>query len=216
MILRILERDKINYFLPTFTLDVNQIALRDPTTWPSEMNGLAEFEWNYFHLKKVELCVTPETTNEITQQTPISDLAVVAYNRFQKSQLFKSRPPGATLNLTNQDSRKLWTGIRHILWPKVDDPDLTPNQKADVNQVFFHTVASGSLENSAFITIDHNFYDHAAELSSQLGIRILKPFDAWAEYEPTFNLYTPSDQEIKSLWNDQHLLFQRLRDEANK
>jgi hypothetical protein len=216
MILRLLERGKINYHLPTLTLDVNQIALKDPHTWPREMNGLAEFEWNYFELKKVELCITPQTPDEITQETLPSALGTVAYSRFQKSQLFKSRPPGTTLSLMDQEANTLWKGTRLILWPTVDDACLTPNQRADVNQVFFHTVASGSLENSAFISIDQNFHYHAGELNSELGITILTPAEAWEQYQPAFDLYTPNDEEIKFLWDQQQLLFQHLRDEANK
>lgn len=108
MILPTLGRAKINYGLPTLTLDVNQIALKDPYVWPPEMNGLSQLEWNYFQKRTVELCVTPQTPAEITQGTLIRSLGNVAYNRFQKSQLFKSRPSGTTLTLTEQESNALW------------------------------------------------------------------------------------------------------------
>jgi len=215
MILKILERDKINYKLPTLTLDVNQIALKDPSNRPSEMKGLAQLEWNYFKLQRIELCVTPETSFEITQNIPLSNLGAVAYRRFQKSQLFKNRPPGTTLNPTDQESNTLWIGIRRILWPTVDDSHLTPRQFADVNQIFYHTIASGSLVNSAFITLDTDFHTHEKELSNKLGIRILTPSEAWEEFQPKYGLYKPYDKEIKELWGEQAVLFETLQKEAS-
>jgi len=212
MILKILERGKINYKLPTLTLDVNQIALKDPSQRPPEMEGLAPLEWNYFYLQKVELCVTPETPDEITKKTPLSNLGAAAYSRFQKSQLFKTRPPGTTLNLTDKESNILWTESKQILWPGVSQ--LIPRQMADVNQIFYHTIASGSLVNSAFITIDKNFHNHAAELRTKLGIKILYPYEAWEEFQLKYDLYKPNGKEIESLWADQQQYFEKLKNEA--
>lgn len=216
MILPKLERAKINYELPTFTLDVNQIALKNPSTWPAPMSKLSHLEWNYFELGKIELCVTPETPHEIAQGTPTEDLGSIAYTRFQKSQLFKSRPAGTTLSLSEQESNTLWLGTRNILWPNITDKYLSLNQRSDVNQVFFHTVASGSLISSAFITIDQNFHNHANELRSELGITILTPNQAWEEFQPIFRLYTPNENEVKRLFNDQQSLFESLKSEASK
>ena len=131
MLLEVLERDKINYELPILTLDTGQIVLKDPSRWPPQMSGLGQLEWNYFKVPKVELCVTPQVPIEITQGTDIASLGSTAYNRFQKSQLFKSRPPRATLSLSEEESNKLLTGIRRILWPTASE--LTVNQIGDVN-----------------------------------------------------------------------------------
>ena len=215
MILPILERAKINYGLPTFTLDVNQIALKNPLTWLPQMSKLTHLEWNYFQLSKIELCVTPETTYEILKDRPTANYGSAVYNRFQKSQLFKSRPVGTTLTLSAQESNTLWMGIRNILWPTVNDVHLLPNQRSDVTQVFFHTVTSGSLASSAFITIDKNFHNHASELKSELGISIFTPNDAWEEFQPKFGLCAPNEQEIKTLFNDQQKLLETLRMSAS-
>ena len=217
MILPVLERDKINYDIPTFTLDVNQVALKDPSAWPAQMSKLIHLEWNYFQDSKVELCVTPETSQEITQGVSPENLGAIAYARFRKSQLFKSRPAGTTLTLSEQDSNTLWLGIRDILYPTVDDSNLSSNQRSDVSQIFFHTVTSGSLANSAYLTIDQNFHNHATELCSELGITILTPNQAWEYFQPKYDFNTPTEKEIKKFFNDQQkLLINKLMAEASE
>src|SRR5262245_11644667 len=90
---------KVDLGKPVFTLDVHGVALRDPSAWPRSMQGLAPLEWNYFKTGKVELCVNPELTFEITAGRSVASLGWAAYQRYNKSQLFKSRPSGATLSL---------------------------------------------------------------------------------------------------------------------
>jgi hypothetical protein len=216
MILPILERDKINYNIPVFTLDVNQIPLNDPSTWTPPMNNLINLEWNYFKGNNIELCVTPETPEEIMRGAPTAYHGHIAYTRFQKSQLFKSRPAGTTLTLNEQDSNTLWLGIRGILFPTVDDAHLTFNHRSDVSQVFFHTVASGSLSSSVFITMDDDILRHGYELQRELGITVLNPNNTWEEFQPRYGLYSPSQTEIRSLYTEQRDLFDRLKTEASK
>lgn len=103
-----------------------------------------------------------------------------------------------------------------MLWPTVTDEYLSLNQRSDVNQVFFHTVASGSLTSSAYVTIDQNFHNHANELKSELGITILTPNQAWEEFQPKFGLYAPNENEVKKLFDDQQALFEKLKSEASK
>jgi hypothetical protein len=216
MILPILEREKISNSVPVFTLDVNQVALRAPATWPPVMTGLARLEWNYFELRKVELCVTPETDFEITQGTSVNSLGARAYERFQKSQLFKSRPAGLTLSLVEREANDLWLGIRHILWPTVSDKNLTLNQRADVSQLFFHTIAGSSMSNAAFLTSDSNFHQRADEIERELGTYVLTPTEAWNQYRGPYDLYQPTDAEIARLWRNQTDYLETLRKDANK
>jgi hypothetical protein len=203
MILPILEREKINNSVPIFTLDVNQIALREPTIWPPTMAGLAHLEWNYFETYKVELCVTPETASEITAGITVNSLVARAYDRFQKSQLFKGRPAGTTLSLIEREANELWLGIKGILWHSVADDDLTSNQLGDVSQLFFHTIAGSTMSNAAFLTVDQNFNRHKSLIESELGVNILSPTEAWQKYQGAYGLYQPSNAEITALWHDQ-------------
>ena len=216
MILPILERGKIDYSIPGFTLDVNQIPLNDPSNWTPPMNNLINLEWNYFKVNSIELCVTPETPEEIMRGAPTADHGHIAYTRFQKSQLFKSRPAGTTLTLSQQDSNTLWLGIRGILFPTVDDFHLTFNHRSDVSQVFFHTVASGSLSSSVFVTMDNDILRHEHELKRELGITVLTPNHTWEEFQPKYDLYSPSNSEITSLYTEQRELFDRLNTESSK
>lgn len=216
MILPILEREKINNSVPVFTLDVNQVALRAPSKWDPRMRGLAALEWNYFEAHNLELCVTPETDIEITKGTDISSLGARAYDRFQKSRLFKNRPAGLTLSLHAYEANELWLGIRGILWGSVDNNLLTPNQRADVSQLFFHTIAGSTMSNAAFLTIDTDFLNHRDEIARELGVTVMTPTDAWDEYQRPYNLYKPTYAEVLTLWGDQNLYLDRLRKEANK
>lgn len=210
MILKKLERDKIDYKLPTFTLDVNQLALKK---WPP---GLPELEWNYFNIGNVELCVTPETSEEIMRGVSPSSWGSIAYDRLQKSMLFKSRPPGTTLSLTSQESNIVWQGIKEIVFPQINESQFTFNQRSDVTQVFFHTVASGSVMNSAFITNDNDIYNHRTELRDSLGITVLHALEAWEQYQPKYDLYKPKEKDIQNLLENQEAYFKRLREESAK
>jgi hypothetical protein len=216
MILPILEREKINNAVPVFTLDVNQVALKAPSQRDARMRGLAPLEYNYFEVPHVELCLTPETDFEITQGTSVDSLGARAYERFQKSQLFKDRPAGLTLSLVDYQANDLWLGISDLLWPSVRHNQLTPNQRADVSQLFFHTIAGSTMSNAAFLTIDTNFHQNKVELERELGIHVLTPTEAWDRYRGPYHLYQPSDEEEFQLWQEQNNYFDRLRSEANR
>ncbi|OGF48784.1 MAG: hypothetical protein A2044_08765 [Candidatus Firestonebacteria bacterium GWA2_43_8] len=197
------ERDKINYKIPTLTLDTNHVALRSPSMLGTLYNGLYQLEYNYFYKQNIELCVTPETDFEITQGIPLENLGVEAYNRFSKTRLFKARPAGTTLDLVNDEPNVLWYDTRKILWPNISDSLLNRNQIADVNQLFFHTALSGSLSNSAFITTDTNFHTHAKDIYNQLGVKVKYSYEAWDWLRNDYGLYVPSEKEIESLYREQ-------------
>lgn len=216
MNLPILDRDKIDYFKPTFTLDVNSVALKHPKNWPPFINGLAQLEYNYFEYEKIELCVTPQTQDEILQGYPISSLGSTAYSRFQKSQFFKSRPKGTTLSYTEQEADDVWLEIRQILFPSVNDENLFQNHRADITQLFYHLTVSGTLANSAFLTTDTNFHNHSSEIKSELGVTIMNPHQAWEEYQPKYGLYIPKETEIDRFWENQNNYFQKLWSESEK
>jgi hypothetical protein len=206
------NRDTINLDLPTFTLDVNQVALRPPAKLSSDYQGLLRLEWNYFEPYSVELCVTPQTSLEIAQGAPLSELGSVAYQRYLKSELYKSRPPQATLNLLIPEANELWTDMRHNLFPTVVDEHLAPGQIADVNQIFWHTVSSGSIAiNSVFVTLDGNFLNHAEDFQFRYGVSITTPNDAWASSESEYSLIIPTDTQLNELWNSQQELFLRIQ-----
>ena len=82
--------------------------------------------------------------------------------------------------------------------------------------MFFHTVASGSVAQAAFVTVDTNFHKYTQELRSQLGVTVLTPQQAWEEYQPRFNLYKPTVNEIRSLWTEQQVYFRELQLLAEK
>jgi hypothetical protein len=178
--------------------------------------GLLGFEWNYFEKETVELCVTPATEYEITQGRSIADLGSAAYNRLIKSELYKSRPPQATLILSPSDSDALWMDMRNVLFQTVADEYITNNQIADVNQIFMHAISSGStVSNSAFITLDGNFHNYADEFNNRYGVSILTPNDAWSLYKGRYDLYEPDDEQCESLWKSQQELFARLRSDSS-
>ena len=217
MILPQLDRDKVNLDLPLFTLDVNQVALRDPAEWPEALRPLSYLEWNYFETEKVELCVTPVTAFEITKGESLADLPYTAYRRFQKSQFFKSRPSGTTLQLSRQEGDVLWGGTRDILWPTVDDGSLTVNQRSDVNQLFYHTIASGSTcSNAAFVTLDTNFLDRRDVIMRDLGVTIVTPSEAWDQYNRPYDLYHPSPAEIQIVFDRQQGYLESLSTQSCK
>lgn len=211
MLLTQLERAKIDWEQPTFTLDVNQIALRPPDALPPDLHGLPQLEWNYFEEKKIELCVTPESSDEIVQNHDLATLGQQAFNRFQKTKLYKLRPSDITLDLTYDEANRLWTGSREMLFPTVDDDAITLNQIHDVNQLVFHTISSGTLSNSAFITNDGAFHRAKSDIASELGVTILRPSEAWEEYRLTYDLAEPSTDDVHQLWQRQQTLFQEIQ-----
>jgi hypothetical protein len=215
MILAILEREKINNDVPIFTLDVNQIALKEPQTRPPDTKGLAPLEYNYFRASNVELCVTPETPWEINRQgMNVNSLGATAYERIQKTQFFKSRPAGLTLSLAEQEANQLWMGIKGILWPSVADQNLTTNQRSDVSQLFFHTVVGSTISDAAFLTTDNNFLAHRSEIENGLGIYVMTPTEAWQQYKEPYGLYSPTETEILQIWTEQKKYLQHLRTQA--
>lgn len=209
------DRDKINLELPSFTLDVNQIALRAPSQRRPELTGLAFLEYHYFEEGSVELCVTPETTLEILHGIPVNLLGRTAYDRIQKTKLFKSRPASTTLNLTHEESDELWTDIRSLLWPNLTDSALTSGHIADVNQIFFHTVCSSTIVNAAFVTLDNDILRHSNDLKKRYGINVVNPNDAWQHSYQAYGLVEPASSSVNRIFSEQEALFKRLR-EASK
>lgn len=206
------NRNTVNLALPTFTLDVNQIPIKAPVRRPRDLDGLGGLEWNYFEHHKVELCVTPETQLEIAQGVRVESLGAAAYQRYIKSELYKRRPPEATLQLSNAEANELWSDMRHVLWPTVKNSNLTSGQLADVNQIFYHTVSSGSTAgNSVFVTLDGNFLGHATPFYDRYGVTVLDPNSAWNRYQKRYNLQSPSTSELDDLWNRQQQLFSSIQ-----
>ena len=204
----IADTNSYNLELPTFTLDVNQIPLQPPGLVIPHLHGLLNLEHNYFGPHTVDLCVTPTTPEEITQGEPSTSLGATAYNRFLKSKLYKRRPPEATLHLTDESAGELWSDMRSVLWPTVTDLQLTSNQRADVDQIFWHTVSSGSMSsNSAFVTLDGNFLNYGQEFQNRYGVLVLTPNTAWETFQAEYGLEVPSSDQLHDLWIDQHAYF---------
>ena len=212
----ITNRDKIDYGKPTCTFDVNLVALKSPESLSSLVVPVYKLEFNYFQFQNVELCVTPETEHEITQGVTVASLGPTAYRRLQKTKLFKSRPPGATLTLSDYEASKLYTDLRNVLWPTVEDRHLTPAQLSDVTQAFYYTASSGGLLDSAFVTNDQNFHRQSGELKAAFGINIMAPDRAWQSYLQDYSLYDPNQKEIDHFWREQDIYFNRLREEAEE
>jgi hypothetical protein len=210
MILSQLESTKVDLGKPVFTLDVHGVALRPPSAWPSEMQALAPLEWNYFKTDQVELCVTPELRFEITQGQALADLPWPAYLRYKKSQLFKSRPSGTTLSLNEQEANNLWNSIREILWPSVPAGSLQARQRADVSEVYFHTISNSTVANSAFLTCDRNTLSYAPTLRGELGINAMTFNEAWAQYQPACGLSQPSQDELDVFLREQPSMLYQL------
>ena len=191
------KKKDISYELPVFTLDLNTISVKDRSEWCANQTGLNPLEYNYFYKKNVELCVTPEAPIEIAQGQSLECLGTFAYQRIKKSDLFKTRPTGTTLELVDEEPNVLWMDIRGILFPSVSDVKLNENQKADITHMFYHCTASGSLESSAYLTLDKNFHRHAGDFDDKFGIRVMYPTQAWNYYRKPYSLYQPSDVEIQ-------------------
>jgi hypothetical protein len=208
------DRDKINLELPSYTLDVNQIALKPPWERSPLIHGLACLEYHYFEQGSVELCVTPETAREIAQGTQINSLGQMAYARIQKTELFKARPASMTLALTDQEANELWKDIRRVLWPNVSNVYMTPRHLADVNQIFFHTVCSSTAANAAFVTLDNDILSKQSDLRERYGITVQSPDEAWCESKRRYSLYDPGDTAITRVWLEQFDLFKRLKSVA--
>lgn len=202
---------KIDWEKPVITLDVNQIALKPPACWPA---GLPQLEYNYFKTEQLELCVTPTTSGELTCWKDINDVDIGSrtFDRFTKSQLFKSRPEHVRANFNALEADSVWNQLRKTLWPT--DKTLIPNQFHDVSQLYFHTIVSGSLSNSAFVTEDNNFLNKREAIQREVGVSVMTPKEAWAYYQPKFNLYEPSLQECHSLWSDQAGYLSKLKEES--
>ncbi len=206
------DRDRIDLGKPILTLDVNQVAIKAPDDRALEYQHLAYIEFNYFETGLVEAAVTPETAFEISAGVPPAALGSTAYQRFQKSEWFKARPSGTTLSLNEQDSNELWVDVRWKLWPTVGETMLTTNQRADVSQLFFHSVSSGiAVCNSAFITTDHHFLDRRDVLRQSYGVQVMTNEEAWKTYAPQFGLITPAPADVRRLWEDQNELSRKLR-----
>ena len=210
MLLSSLASTKVDLGKPVLTLDVHGVALRDPATWSATMQGLAPLEWNYFKTGQVELCVGPELTFEITGGQSLSSVGWRGYQRFKKSQLFKSRPSGATLSLTEQQANTIWTGVRQILWPRVKDVALTAKQRADVSEVYFHTVANSTLSNSAFLTCDRNTLRKSSIIQKDLGVAVMTFTEGWQEYRKKFSLHQPTPAEVRALISEQRSWLNQL------
>ncbi|MDF1544692.1 MAG: hypothetical protein P1R58_06270, partial [bacterium] len=129
-------------------------------------------------------------------------------------QLFKLRPPGTILDLSGDEPNVLWNGIRQILFPSVRDEMLKQNQIADISQMFYHTTASGSIANSAFLTVDGNFHAHSDELRDELGIQVMYPNQAWNDFYEPYGLYKPNKREIDHMILEQRKYLQQLREES--
>ena len=206
------NRNTVNLALPSFTLDVNQIPIKAPVDRDKKLQGLAGLEFNYFECGKVELCVTPETQIEITKGISIGSLGSAAYQRFLKTELYKRRPAEAVLQLTNAEANDLWCDMRNVLWPTTKSNDLIPRQIADVNQMFYHAVSSGSTaDNSVFVTLDRNFLGHSDTLYGRYGVTVLDPNTAWGTYQRRYNLQAPSTSQEDNLWNNQQKLFSSIQ-----
>jgi len=211
------NRNTVNLTIPTFTLDVNQVAIRRPIFYAPGSLGLLYLEWNYFESQSVELCVTPAAELEITQGYQLHELGSLAAHRLYKSELYKSRPPGVVLDLSPSDSDDLWIDMRFQLFPTVSDDELTPGHVADVHQIFLHTLSSGSMAaNSVFLTLDRDFLDHAPAFSERYGVSILTPNQAWSQFEPLYGLIHPTDIQADELWQRQQSFISRLQREPPK
>ena len=212
----IADTNSYNLELPTFTLDVNQIPIQPPAVALPQLHGLLSLEYNYFGPHSVDLCVTPITPEEITQGQPSTSLGAAAYNRFLKSELYKRRPADAILRLDDEEAGELWFDMRSVLWPTVTDLQLTLNQRADVDQIFWHAVSSGSMSsNSAFLTLDNNFLRNAQHFKNRYGVLILEPNAALESFRGTYGLQVPTSDELDDLWAQQHGYFASIREESS-
>jgi hypothetical protein len=202
------DRDKVNLELPSFTLDVNQIALRPPLDRGTNRLGLGFLEYHYLEEASVELCVTPETAAEISRGA----VGRTAYDRIRKTQLFKARPSSTSLLLTDEEADELWTDIRSVLWPNVTDVDLAPGHRSDVTQIFFHTVCSSAVANSVFVTLDQDILRFGGALRGRYGIEVMTPNDAWSYSQREYRLRQPDSSSVERTWREQIELLDILRE----
>lgn len=200
------DREKINLELPSFTLDVNQIALRRPADRRPDWVGLGFLEYHYLEEESVELCVTPHAAVELARGSGRR-----AYDRIRKTELFKARPSTTTLVLTDDESDDLWMDIRSALWPNVSDAALTVGHRSDVSQIFFHTVCSSAVANSAFLTLDNDILRCEAELRNRYGIRVMTPNDAWSYSQQQYRLAQAASSSVERVWREQITLLDSLR-----
>ncbi|HTR19334.1 MAG TPA: hypothetical protein VMH88_00655 [Gemmatimonadales bacterium] len=101
--------------------------------------------------------------------------------------------------------------MRKRLWPTVSAWVISANQRADVSQLFFHTVSTGSTANAVFVTTDNNFLSKANELKGAYGITVAPPNAAWDMFSGAHNLVPPTEQDIERLWKEQQTLFAPIR-----
>jgi hypothetical protein len=204
------DREKVNLDLPSFTLDVNQIALKSPFDRGPDRLRLGFLEYHYMEEASVELCVTPETTSEISR----GNMGHSAYARMRKTELFKARPSTTSLILSDEEADELWTDIRATMWPSVLDSNLTPSHRSDVTQVFFHTVCSSAVANSAFVTLDHDILRCGGELRRRYGIAVMTPSDAWSYSEREYRLRQPESSSMDRVWREQLELLDAFREKS--
>jgi hypothetical protein len=114
----------------------------------------------------------------------------------KKSQPFKSRPSGTTLSLTQQEASTLWNGIRNIIWPRVAEDRLTYKRRADVSELYFHTIANSILSNSAFLTNDSDFLNNTDEIQLELG-RVAVALEATLHWAWLHDLLSGAGYEVK-------------------
>jgi hypothetical protein len=201
------DRDKVNLELPSFTLDVNQIALKPPSERGRDRVGLGFLEYHYLEEASVELCVTPETHVEISR----GSFGWTAYDRIRKTELFKARPGSTSLLLDEEEANELWTDIRGVLWPTISDGALTVRHRSDINQVFFHTVCSSAVANSAFVTLDQDILRAEGTLHRNYGIKVMTPNDAWSYSQLEYGLRQPESSAVERTWREQIELLDWLR-----
>jgi hypothetical protein len=201
------DREKVNLELPSFTLDVNQIALKRPSDRGADRVGLGFLEYHYLEEASVELCVTPETRIEIAR----GPFGRIAYDRIRKTELFKARPASTSLLLDQAEADDLWDDIRAVLCPTISDAAMTIRHRSDVNQVFFHTVCSSAVANSAFITLDQDILRAHGTLRQRYGINVMTPNDAWSYSRREYRLSQPESSAVDRTWREQIDLLELLR-----
>ncbi|MFH1892504.1 MAG: hypothetical protein ABIK83_07455 [Candidatus Zixiibacteriota bacterium] len=203
---------KIDYEKPVITADVNSVYTKDWQNLPDELGRLPSFEFVYFYKAQVEMCVTPKFEDEVLQGKSLEEHGPRVYRRVKKSQLFKLRPSDYILgNMDDKTASELWTDIRDTMWPSVSDANLTTNQINDVDQIFYHTTASGFLSNAAFITFDGGILNRASDLFNRFGIKVLTANEAWEEYSPKYGLYEPNQDDLDYLARDYTKFYQKLK-----
>jgi len=112
------------------------------------------------------------------------------------------------MSLNEQQASELWRDVRGTLWPSVRDANLTGRQRADVSQLYFHTIANSLITDAVYITGDNNFLSRADEIYAKFGVVTDTATATWTQYAPKYGLYQPTDIELSTFLHDQrnHLL----------